>query len=60
MADVERFAQEKGLTDKVDLLKKGALVAQDPANFDQLEQLNEDEKNFLRTSIILPFDTPAF
>ncbi|KAI5365388.1 putative major facilitator, sugar transporter, major facilitator superfamily [Septoria linicola] len=48
MKDVEQFAHEKGLSDQVDLLKKGALIAQDPANFENLEQLGEREKEFLR------------
>lgn len=30
MADVEAFAQEVGLEDEIPLLKKGALVAQNP------------------------------
>lgn len=48
MRDVEDFAQEKGLTDVVDLLKKGARVAKDPANFDSIEELTEEERNALR------------
>lgn len=48
MADVEQFAHEKGLNDQLKLLKKGALIAQDPANFESLEQLDEHEKEFLR------------
>lgn len=47
LADVEQFAHE-GLKDQLDLLKEGALVAQDPASFDSLEQLDEHEKEFLR------------
>jgi len=48
LRDVEHFAQEKGLSDSVELLKKGALIAQDPANFESLEILSEDEKETLR------------
>ncbi|KAF7189925.1 putative polyol transporter 6 [Pseudocercospora fuligena] len=48
MADVEAFATEKGMTDELELLKKGALIAQDPANFENLEVLDEHEKEFLR------------
>ncbi|GAM43318.1 hexose transport-related protein [Talaromyces pinophilus] len=36
LSNVEEFAQEKGLTEYTDLLKKGALVAQDPANFESI------------------------
>ncbi|KAI6898421.1 MFS transporter [Hortaea werneckii] len=48
MHDVEMFAQEKGLEDKTDLIKRGALVAQDPANFENIGLLEEEEKAALR------------
>merc|ERR1711977_618410 len=48
MHDVEMFAQEKGLEDKTDLIKRGALVAQDPANFENMTLLEEEEKAALR------------
>ena len=48
MHDVELFAEEKQLTDKLDLLKKGALIAQDPSNFETIEMLTEDERQVLR------------
>jgi len=48
MLDVEMFAQEKGLEDKTDLIKRGALVAQDPANFENMTLLEEEEKAALR------------
>lgn len=47
MQDVEQFAEEKGLVDKVELLKKGALIAQDPANYENLDCLTDEEKEFL-------------
>ena len=48
MKDVEHFAEEKGLNDSVELLKKGALIAQDPGNFENLDVFLEEEKEFLR------------
>lgn len=48
MTDVETFAKSHGLDDKVEMLKKGALIAQDPSNFDSLEQLDDTEKEVLR------------
>jgi hypothetical protein len=48
MRDVEEFAREKGLEDILDHLKKGALVAQNPAGFDGIEMLVEEDKNHLR------------
>ncbi|KAF1990695.1 putative MFS myo-inositol transporter [Aulographum hederae CBS 113979] len=46
--DVEIFAREKGLMDDIDILKKGALVAQNPSAFEELEELNEEEKGYIR------------
>ncbi|KAF2766790.1 hypothetical protein EJ03DRAFT_168353 [Teratosphaeria nubilosa] len=48
MRDVELFAQDKGIVDKTDLIKRGALVAQDPANFESVSSLTADEKDALR------------
>ena len=48
MRDVEEFAAEKDLNDLIPMLKKGALVAQDPGRFEELEMLDDDEKGFLR------------
>lgn len=44
MADVESFAEEFHMQNELPLLKKGAMVAQDPANFENLD-LEEDEKD---------------
>ena len=48
MKDVEQFAEDKGLNEHVELIKKGALIAQDPANFENLDALNEEERAALR------------
>ena len=48
LSDVEQFAKEREMTDISDLLKRGALVAQDPASFETIEELSEDEKIALR------------
>lgn len=47
MQDVEEFAREKGLTDITDLLKKGALVAQNPARAQEIEGLTAREREVL-------------
>jgi len=44
MEDVERFAKEKGLEDILDLLRKGALIAQDPKRFEEVEGLDDNER----------------
>lgn len=51
MRDVEAFASAKGLNDKLDLLRKGALIAQNPANYENLDILEEDEKDALRFEV---------
>ena len=52
LRDVENFAAENGLTDIVGDLKKGALVAQNPAGFDDLEELDGDERQALRFEVL--------
>ena len=49
MRNVEQFAKEKDLEDILDVLKRGALVAQDPSKIDHLEVLKEDEREALIT-----------
>jgi hypothetical protein len=48
MRDVEEFANDKGLTDLIPVLKKGALVAQNPTRFEEIEILTEDDRAALR------------
>lgn len=51
MEDVEHFANENQLNDILPDLKKGALVARDPAGFDSLPDLDDEEKRILRQEI---------
>ena len=47
MSRVEVFTQERGLTDHVEIFRKGALVAQDPSAYEDIsgpEALTEEEK----------------
>jgi hypothetical protein len=48
MDDVEIFAREKNLEEYVDILKKGARVAQNPHNFEGVESLEPAELEALR------------
>lgn len=48
MQDVEDFANDKDLTDILPYLKKGALVAQDPHKFEEIEILEDEEREALR------------
>ena len=45
LRDVEAFAHEKGLTDDLDMLQKGALLAQRPAEYQEIQELSQDEKS---------------
>lgn len=48
MKDVDQFVEEKGLSEHVEIIKKGALIAQDPSGFENLDILSEEEKNAVR------------
>ncbi|KAI0017803.1 hypothetical protein F4780DRAFT_753892 [Xylariomycetidae sp. FL0641] len=52
MRDVEAFAQEKGLTENLPMLRKGALVAQSPNDFEDMVELDAEEKTVLREEIL--------
>ncbi|KAI9815738.1 MAG: hypothetical protein M1827_002134 [Pycnora praestabilis] len=49
--NVDEFAQETQLTHITPLLRKGALVAQDPANFENVDELEDFEREALRTEV---------
>lgn len=51
MADVENFAQRNDMREQVDLLKKGALTAQNPADFENIAELNDEDRNHLKTEV---------
>ena len=51
MIDVERFAKQNDMEEELDLLKKGALVAQNPADFENMDELSEEDKAGLREEI---------
>jgi hypothetical protein len=46
--NVTEFAQEKGLTEHLTDLKKGALVAQSPAGFEELDCLDDEDRAVIR------------
>ena len=53
MADVDEFARKYGFDSETELplLRKGALVAQSPADFENMPELNDDDRNALRRDI---------
>jgi len=52
LRDVTNFANEYQLNDILPLLKKGALVARDPANFESVEGLTEHEVTAIRDEVL--------
>lgn len=58
MKDVEEFAAEHSLQDIIPELKKGALVAQNPAGFEELDELSEAEKESLRYEVLHKWSHP--
>ena len=50
LADVENFCSEYNLSEHTDTFKAGALVAQNPTAFEQIEEVSEDDKVWLRKS----------
>jgi hypothetical protein len=59
MADASAFAKEHGLGHLSDEFAKGALIAQDPTAFENLEQLSEADKDILRRELTHRWDHPA-
>ncbi|KAF1348952.1 hypothetical protein BDV97DRAFT_195396 [Delphinella strobiligena] len=58
LQNVQQFAEERDMVDIADLLKRGALVAQDPANFDTVEGLHDDEREALRNEVLHKWRQP--
>jgi len=48
LRDVELYATEHDLVDALPYLRKGALVAQNPAGFETIEELDEEDRAALR------------
>ncbi|KAK5995914.1 Polyol transporter 5 [Cladobotryum mycophilum] len=52
LQNVAAFQREKGLPEDIlPLLRKGALVAQNPANYENIDELDESEKHALREEV---------
>ena len=45
---VEQFVAEKGLTEHVDVIYKGALVAQSPQSYETISELSDHHRQVLR------------
>ena len=58
LSDVSHFAKERQLEDIEPLLVKGALVAQSPALFEEIEELDDSERIALREEVTHRFKLP--
>ena len=58
LRDVEEFAQHHQLQDILPELKKGALVARDPAEFETVPDLTEFELTALRDEVLHKWRQP--
>jgi hypothetical protein len=61
LAMVEEFAHEKGLVEHIPILRKGALVAQNPDHYDKIsgaEKLTEEECVALRDEVLYKWRVP--
>jgi len=47
-ANVEAFTQEKGLTEHTAIFQKGAILAQNPRHYDELQELDEQDKSTIQ------------
>lgn len=51
MAQVEQFAREKGMEEQLPYLKKGALLAQNPKDFENIPELDEEDRAIIRREV---------
>ncbi|KAJ3724935.1 hypothetical protein DFJ43DRAFT_1157684 [Lentinula guzmanii] len=58
LEDAKVFAETHGLEDLVLEFQKGALVAQDPSQFEKLSQLNDEDKAIFRRELTHKWDQP--
>ena len=58
LADVSNYANEHGLQDIEPLLRKGALVAQNPAQFEHISELDENDRQVLRNEVLHRWSHP--
>ncbi|KAI0767794.1 hypothetical protein C8Q74DRAFT_1370501 [Fomes fomentarius] len=58
LADAEDFAKTHGLSEHVETIQKGAILAQDPAAFETLPMLTEHDRVVLRREFTHKWDQP--
>ncbi|WRT68778.1 uncharacterized protein IL334_005758 [Kwoniella shivajii] len=58
LANVEEFCRDKGLEDKTDVFKRGALIAQRPTEYEEIQELTEEDLHWLRKSTASKWSQP--
>ncbi|KAF8995193.1 hypothetical protein BDQ17DRAFT_1250975 [Cyathus striatus] len=58
LAQVREFTKEKGLEDKTALFEKAALLAQSPKNFENIPELDNDDREVLRREVTHKWSQP--
>ncbi|MCJ1364975.1 hypothetical protein MMC16_004093 [Acarospora aff. strigata] len=56
--NVEEFAREVDMVDTIPLMRKGALVARDPPNFEAIDELEDFEREALRNEFLHKWRQP--
>jgi sugar porter (SP) family MFS transporter len=51
LSQVEQFAREKGMEEQLAMLKKGALLAQNPKTFEDIPELDEEDRQIIREEV---------
>ncbi|KAJ7130231.1 hypothetical protein C8R44DRAFT_872058 [Mycena epipterygia] len=60
LAQVEQFAKEKQLEHLTPLLKKGALIAQNPSGFEKIDLLDDADREVIRRETTHKWSQPRF
>jgi hypothetical protein len=55
LSQVDAFAREKGLEEALPFLRKGAVLAQNPKDFESRPELDEEDRAILRREITRMF-----
>ena len=58
VSDADTFAKSHGLEEYAEVLQKGALLAQDPAAFESLPMLDENDRHILRREFTHKWSQP--
>ncbi|KAK2784439.1 hypothetical protein FQN52_009020 [Onygenales sp. PD_12] len=58
MRDVAEFSDQHGLNDILPTLQKGALIAKDPPNFENIEGITDDEVDAIRNEVLHKWRQP--